>query len=125
MHKALIVEDTAVDRMTCTRLLERLGIESVEVNSGAAALKELEQREDVTFVLLDWSMPLMDGVEVAEIIRSKPKLHNLKLIMLTGKVEMRDVEGALGASVDEYIMKPVTSDILLEKLALLNIYVRE
>jgi len=121
VNKALIVDDNTIDRLLYAKMLAIMGIESVHADNGLSAMKVLEGDNEISLILLDWNMPCMDGEEFARTIRSQPQFQSIKIVMITGRVEMTDVNVALDAGVDEYIMKPVSKEALREKLALLEI----
>jgi len=121
VNKALIVDDSNIDRLIYVKMLAGIGIESVQADNGVTAMTVLEADPEITFVLVDWNMPKMSGVELAQNIRLQQKFQSTKIVMITGRVEMLDVNHALEIGVDEYIMKPVSKEILREKLALLDI----
>lgn len=122
MSKALIVDDSKTIRVIIRRILAELGYASCEAGNGVEALKVLEAEKDaVKFVLADWNMPEMNGLELVKAIRQDPSLASLKVIMVTTETEMDQMTSALSAGANEYVMKPFTKDILMEKLELVGI----
>ena len=122
MSKALVVDDSKTIRIIIKRILTDLGYEAREAGNGLEALKVLEAEGDaIQFVLADWNMPEMNGLELVKSIRSNPTRSTLKVIMVTTETEMDQMTAALDAGANEYVMKPFTKDILMEKLELVGI----
>jgi two-component system chemotaxis response regulator CheY len=117
MSKVLIVDDSRTIRTIIRRILVELGYETCEAGHGVEALKVFEAEKDaVKLVLVDWNMPEMNGLELLKHLRQDPSLSWLKIVMVTTETEMDHMASALEAGADEYIMKPFTKDILVEKL---------
>jgi two-component system chemotaxis response regulator CheY len=72
-------------------------------------------------VLVDWNMPEMDGLAFVRAVRANPEHAGLRLMMITTQTEMVRVATALEAGADEYLMKPFTAEVLLDKLGILGI----
>ncbi|MGA2673108.1 MAG: response regulator [Terracidiphilus sp.] len=122
MSKALVVDDSKTIRMIIRRILIGLGYEVCEAGNGIEALKVLETEKDaVELVLADWNMPEMNGLELVKELRQIPELSSMKVIMVTTETEMTQMASALEAGANEYVMKPFSKDILMEKLDLLGI----
>jgi len=117
MSKVLVVDDSRTIRTIIRRILLEIGYEVCEAVNGIEALKVIEVEKDaVTLVLADWNMPEMNGFELLKELRKDPSLSSLKIIMVTTETEMDHMASALEAGANEYIMKPFTKDILVEKL---------
>jgi len=122
MTKALVVDDSRTIRIIIRRILIELGYEVCEAANGIEALKVMEvEKGSVTLVLADWNMPEMNGLELVKRLRQDPALSSLKVIMVTTETEMDYMASALEAGADEYVMKPFTKDILMEKLELVGV----
>ena len=94
-----------------------LGFEVCEAANGIEALKVIEaEKAAVKLVLADWNMPEMNGFDLLVRLRQDPELSTLKIMMVTTETEMDHMASALEAGADEYVMKPFTKDILVEKL---------
>lgn len=119
MAQALVVDDSRAVRMILARTLAELGFEVRQATNGREAL-ELIDADPAAFrlVLLDWHMPEMDGLELLRKLRSRPQLSALVVVMVTTETDLDHVAEALAAGANEYIMKPFTRDILVEKLQL-------
>ncbi len=117
MSKVLVVDDSRTIRTIIRRILIELGYEVCEAGNGIEALKVIEaEGATVKLVLADWNMPEMNGLELLQRLRQDPGLASLKIIMVTTETEMDHMASALEAGADEYVMKPFTKDILVEKL---------
>ena len=109
MSKALVVDDSKTIRMIIRRILIELGYEVREAGNGVEALQVLDaERADVKFVLADWNMPEMNGLELVSGLRQNAGLYSLKVIMVTTETEMSQMASALEAGANEYVMKPFT-----------------
>ncbi len=108
MKRIAVVEDNADNRLLVAALLEDL-YEITEYATGAEALAGL-QRQRPDLVLLDISLPEMDGTELLEWIRSRPDLYDLPVIALTAHAMAGDRERYLGQGFDDYITKPILDE---------------
>lgn len=122
MPKALVVDDSRAVRKIIARTLIELGFEVLEAANGLEALEVIEaEKTAVTLVLADWNMPEMNGFDLLKSLRRDPELASLAVVMVTTETELDQMAAALEAGANEYIMKPFTKDILVEKLELLGI----
>jgi two-component system chemotaxis response regulator CheY len=123
MSKAMVVDDSRTIRMILRRILREVGYEVCEAGDGREALQVLEaEKGAVSLVLADWNMPVMNGLEMLKELRLQPELSSLKVIMVTTEAELGHMTAALEAGADEYVMKPFTREILMEKLELVGIF---
>jgi two-component system chemotaxis response regulator CheY len=119
MSKALVVDDSRTIRTIIRRILIELGYEVCEAANGVEALKVLEtEKTSVKLVLADWNMPEMNGLDLVKRLRQNPDFASVKVLMVTTETEIDQMASALAAGANEYVMKPFTKDILLEKLEL-------
>lgn len=109
--------------MILARTLKELGFEVREAANGREALEVMEvEKTAVSLVLSDWNMPEVNGFELLQQLRQNPELSSLVVVMVTTETELDQMAAALEAGANEYIMKPFTKDILVEKLELLGIH---
>ena len=117
----MVVDDSRTIRMIIRRILTELGYEVCEASNGIEALKVMEaEKNTVKLVLADWNMPEMNGLELVKRLRQDPALSSLKVIMVTTETELDQMASALEAGANEYVMKPFSKDILMEKLELVG-----
>jgi len=109
--------------MILAKTLKGLGYEVCEAANGREALEVMEaEKTAVTLVLADWNMPEMNGLELLKRLRQKPELASIAVVMVTTETELDQMTAALEAGANEYVMKPFTKDILLDKLQLAGIH---
>jgi len=113
----LIVEDEKLMQKLVSDVLDRLGFGKIfRASNGRDALHIMEGNP-IDFVICDWRMPVMDGVEFTRIVRSSEKAYTLvPIIMLTGNAEAHQVIQARDAGVNEYLVKPFTVKDLCSRL---------
>jgi two-component system, chemotaxis family, chemotaxis protein CheY len=109
--------------MIIARTLKEIGFEVCEAANGREALEVIEvHKSTVSLVLADWNMPEMNGLDLLKQLRRKPELSSLVVVMVTTETESGQMVTALEAGANEYIMKPFTKDVLVEKLELVGIH---
>ena len=115
MPTCLIVDDSSTMRSIARRMLRQFGYECDEAADGAAALERI-RANGADLVLLDWEMPVMDGLETLKAMRAESWGRVPKVVMCTSLKDMDRMVAAIDAGADEYVMKPYDSDILAGKL---------
>jgi len=119
---ALVVDDSRAMRMILRRTLAPLGFSVSEAADGQQALDALAAAEQVPDVaLVDWNMPVMDGLTFIKTVRRKPAYRQMTLMMVTTESEHSQIVRALAAGAHEYLLKPFGSGAVEEKLALLGL----
>ncbi|PHM61109.1 chemotaxis response regulator CheY [Xenorhabdus ishibashii] len=112
----LVVDDFSTMRRIVRNLLKELGFNNVdEAQDGAEALTKLRTAE-FDFVISDWNMPNVDGLELLKMIRSEEKLAALPVLMVTAEAKKENIIAAAQAGASGYVVKPFTAAILEEKL---------
>ena len=120
--RAMVIDDSRPIRTILARLLRDVGFEAVEqAENGQEAIDKLNETGCLDLVLVDWNMPVMNGLEFVESVRRDETYDRMPLVMVTTETEMERVERAMSAGANEYVMKPFTKDIVLEKLRLLGV----
>lgn len=115
MKRILIVEDVALNRDLLIQLLED-DYELLTADDGAAGLVQAEEgRPDL--ILMDLSLPVMDGWEATKRLKANPALRAIPVIALTAHAMRGDAEDALACGCDAYVSKPFDEDLLLDKIA--------
>jgi len=117
MTRILVVEDNPDNRILITDILSALDYEVVLAGDGEEGVAKAGS-EHPDLILLDMSLPIMDGWTAARKIRSKPELRAIKIIALTAHAMVGDRERALEAGCDDYIAKPIDLAELRGKLDL-------
>jgi two-component system, chemotaxis family, chemotaxis protein CheY len=120
--QALVIDDSRAVRMLVGNLLREQGFAVLEAGHGRDGLERLAENPDISLVLVDWNMPVMDGLEFIAAVRSQRGWDHVRLVMVTTETESEQVQRAMSAGADEYVMKPFTPDVLVAKLALLGAF---
>ena len=115
MSKILIVEDNEMNRDMLSRRLERKGFEVVMAEDGAKGVN-MSKSENPDLILMDLSLPVMDGWEATSTIKADGSTKNIPIIVLTAHAMAGDREKALEAGADEYDTKPIDFKRLLGKI---------
>ncbi|MCW8996310.1 MAG: chemotaxis response regulator CheY [Psychromonas sp.] len=114
--KILIVDDFSTMRRIIKNLLRDLGFTNTfEADDGNTALPMLKEG-DFEFVVTDWNMPIMQGIDLLKEIRKDPQLKHLPVLMVTAEAKRDQIIEAAQAGVNGYIVKPFTAGTLKEKL---------
>ncbi len=114
--KILIVDDFSTMRRIVRNLLKQLSFNNVdEAEDGDVALEKLK-KGSYDFVITDWNMPNMTGLELLKAIRSDDNLKALPVLLITAEAEKENVVLAAEAGVNDYIVKPFTGDVLQQKI---------
>ncbi len=117
--KILIVDDSTTMRRILKTQLEGLGVMGmIEAGNGEEALAVLEKNMPVDMIVLDWNMPVMDGLTFLKTARKNPAYKDVKIIMCTSESEKTRVVEALKEGANNYIVKPFTPETVKQKLGL-------
>ena len=120
MKTCLVVDDSRVIRKVSRRILEDLGFEVAEAADGVEAMAWCTAvMPDV--ILLDWQMPVMDGLQFVKRLRAEPGGDRPKVVFCTVENDIERIREALEAGADEYIMKPFDGGIVAGKLDYLGL----
>ena len=118
---ALIVDDSRAMRTILGRYLRGLGFRVIEAGDGSEGLARLREIGAADVALVDWNMPIMNGIEFVRAVRRRPELDAFLIIMATTESDTARVALALAGGADEYVMKPFTRDIIAHKLELMGL----
>ncbi len=114
--KILIVDDFSTMRRIIKNLLRDLGFTNTsEADDGLTALPMLEGGK-YDFLVTDWNMPGMQGIDLLKAIRSNPELSSLPVLMVTAESKKEQIVEAAQAGVNGYVVKPFTAATLKEKI---------
>lgn len=113
----LVVDDFSTMRRIVKNILRQLGFnKTIEADDGTTALEKLKS-EKVDFVITDWNMPKMTGLELVKMIRSDSELKHLPILMVTAEALQENIVAAAKAGVNNYIVKPFDAKTLSEKMS--------
>ncbi len=115
MASCLIVDDSRVVRAVARRILEELQLDVREAENGRVALDRCNDGMP-DLILLDWNMPVMDGLTFLRTIRAEPLPRQPKIVLCSTQRDIAHICEALDAGADEYIMKPFDQEIMYSKL---------
>ena len=118
---ALIIDDSRAMRAILKRILVKLDFKTSEAGNGLEGLERLSENKDISICLVDWNMPEMNGYEFVKSVRADKSNQHIWLMMVTTETEMSRVVKAMAAGANEYVMKPFTDDVIVEKLRLLGL----
>lgn len=118
--RALVVDDSSPARLHVGRMLADLGFEVYEAGHGQEARGVLAALGPVELVILDWNMPVMDGLEFLKALRADRAYQQVLVVMATGNSDVSSIGTALEAGANEYVMKPFTAEDLVSKLSMLG-----
>lgn len=116
MKSCLVVDDSKVIRRVARRILEELDFRIEEAVDGKDALAACE-RISPDVVLLDWNMPVMNGIDFLRSLRASPNIHQPVVVFCTTENDMTHIRAAMEAGADEYIMKPFDREIIEAKFS--------
>ncbi len=116
MRRVLVVDDSPIMRTVSRRILASLNFKVDEATDGAEALAHCAKAGAPDAILLDIDMPGMDGLSCLREIRKLPSLQGVVVIICTSDDSISRIEEAIALGADEYLMKPFTTDIVIEKL---------
>ena len=118
--RALVVDDNDHARQVLRQMLDAMGFETEEIGSGQEALDALDRADGLgqTFdiVLLDWQMPIMDGLEAARLMRQRQFKHQPHVLMVTAHGREELLRNAGAAGIDDILIKPVSASVLFDCL---------
>lgn len=117
---ALIVDDSRAMRMILMRIMTELGFETYEAENGQEALECLKKIGVVDVTLVDWNMPVMNGLDFIKAIRADNRFNDTRILMVTSESDFENVTEALAAGADEYAMKPFDRSMIIDKLQLVG-----
>jgi two-component system, chemotaxis family, chemotaxis protein CheY len=118
--RALIVDDSRFVRGFLRSMLEERGIECEEAPDGQSGMEQVYAGKKFDLALVDWNMPVMNGLEMLTELRAKG-FSSVKVLMVTTEAENEFILRALDAGADEYLMKPFDDEALTEKLIMLGL----
>jgi len=119
--RVLVIEDEPVAQTLLTAIVERLGFDVITVGTVADANRELQSEQPLDVAIIDWILPDGSGVDLVRTVRASETRSKMKLLMVTSRDDEEDVQEAVLAGADEYLMKPIENDTLMSKFELLGL----
>jgi two-component system, chemotaxis family, chemotaxis protein CheY len=120
--RALVIDDSRAMRMILCRTLTGLGFEVDQAGDGEQALAVMRSGTELPDVcLVDWNMPVMNGLEFIVEVRKQREWRQVTLMMVTTESEHGQIVRALAAGAHEYVIKPFTSEAIEDKLSMLGL----
>ncbi len=121
----LIVDDSKPMRMWMKKILNPFSFTLFEAHDAASAQEllanQLDTKERIGLMLLDWEMPGMSGLDLLKLLRADERYENLKIMMVTSRNDKSHVEMALTEGADDYLMKPIQSEMVSQKLQIIGL----
>ena len=114
--RIMSVDDSKATRMFVGNAVEVLGFEFLQAEDGQDALNVLEKEGAVDLILLDWNMPVMNGIEFLEKVKADDRFKHIPVTMVTTEIERHKVVQAVGKGAKNYVMKPFTQEDLIGKI---------
>jgi two-component system, chemotaxis family, chemotaxis protein CheY len=121
--RALIVDDSRAIRTILGQILRSLGFEVVEAGNGQEGLAKLAEVSSVDLAMVDWNMPVMDGLAFVQAARALATHDPMRIVMVTTETDMDRMVRAIKEGANEYIMKPFTRDMVVQKLEIVGMTV--
>ncbi len=112
----LVVDDFSTMRSIVRNLLKDLGYEHVEDADDCRTALPILQGGNIDFLITDWNMPGMPGLQLLKEVRADPRLAALPVLLLTAEAKRDQIVEAAQAGVNGYVIKPFTAQVLKEKL---------
>lgn len=120
--QALVIDDSRAVRLIVGNILRDQGYQVHDAAQGQEGLEKLRENPDIALVLVDWNMPVMDGLEFIQTVRRDKTWDALRIVMVTTETESEQVQRAIAAGANEYVMKPFAPEVLVAKLSLLGAF---
>lgn len=121
MPTALVIDDSRAMRIMLSDSMRSMGFDVDEAEDGSAAIFRLDDGRPRDVALVDWNMPVMNGLEFIRAVRADSRFSSMRLLVITSETESEQVMMALAAGADEYLMKPFTRETLMGKLEMLGL----
>ena len=119
--RVLVIDDSKPVRGILAKMLRELDFEVTVAANGREAIERLQEIEVFQLATVNWNMPIMDGLEFIRTVRSDSRFAQLPLIVISGESAQATVDRAIAAGANDFLVKPVTKQMMTEKLAKLGI----
>lgn len=124
-RKILLVDDDMRNIFAMSKMLKKQGMNVLIADNGQRALEQINKEKDISLIIMDIMMPVMDGYEATKIIRKHPIYNNIPIIALTARTMPDEKEKCLAAGANDYLSKPIDIDILLALLRIMLFNIEE
>lgn len=122
MPKCIVADDSKVIRLVISKILQSFGFEAIDAEDGESVLElYLSSKEDVSLIIMDQNLPLLDGLDVLRMIRQNENIIQPSILLMASTFDEYRVAEAIESGVDDYIIKPFDEDILSSKLEILGL----
>jgi two-component system chemotaxis response regulator CheY len=115
--KFLVVDDFDTMIKIIKNVLGDLGHEDVITARNGEQAYQILSKEKIDFIISDWNMPVMTGIELLKKVKGNPKLAHIPFLMVTAESEKDHIVEAIQAKVDQYIIKPFNQEMLAQKIS--------
>lgn len=120
--RVLLVDDSKTARMMLTRIFKELGAWDIyEAENGQEALDLLTKLNNLDLACIDWNMPIMNGLDFLKAAKKHPNFSDTWMMMVTTETEMDNIKKAMVSGANEYVMKPFTKEVILNKLEMMGL----
>ena len=120
MAKCVIADDSRIIRMLLSKIMANLNFEVIEAEDGEEVVEMVELNEPAV-VIMDWRLPVLDGIDALYKIRSLKKIKQPKVMFCSSLVDVDKIREALDGGADDYIMKPFDEEIIITTLEILGL----
>lgn len=115
--KLIVADDSRLIRGIIEKTVASIGFDAVQAGNGKEALDMLEaDGKDINLVLLDWNMPLMNGIDVIKSMRKDDRFKKIPVLMISTESEDDRIQEAISAGAQGYLTKPFTGDKLIDAI---------
>jgi two-component system, chemotaxis family, chemotaxis protein CheY len=119
--RMLVIDDSKTMRSFLSYIARDLSFQTQEACDGQDALDVLKKSDPFDVALVDWDMPRMNGLDFVKNVRSNPSYANMKLMMVTAQSSLSAIIEALDSGANDYLMKPITKEMVSDKLRVLGV----
>ncbi|MBR1604749.1 MAG: response regulator [Alphaproteobacteria bacterium] len=120
MAKCLIADDSRVIRLLLSKIISKLGFSVIEAEDGEDVV-ELTQTQEPDLIIMDWNLPVLEGIDALYKIRELNLAKTPKVIFCSSSSDMDRINQAIEGGADDYIIKPFDEDIIAVKLTILGL----
>ncbi len=114
--RLLVVDDFSTMRRIIKNILRQIGFNNIEEADDGTTAWEVLNKGGIDFIISDWNMPNMTGIELLRKVRSSEEFADLPFLMVTAEAQQENIIEAVQAKVSNYIVKPFTADTLKQKI---------